>query len=578
MVAPDKPQRTGARDVVADHQCELRSGKDRTGAASGAARPPSRSGRTGGLLLSAGLALTSLAGGATTGEECRGCHTAEVENYLRTGMANSIGPPTMEAETTFLHEFSGSSFEIASSELGMVQAVSRDGLRVERRIKHVIGSGNAAFGFLLEIGDYLYQSPVSYYTKRKRWEMAPGFERHPEPEFDRPVLHECLWCHAGRPNPVAHTQNRYGRPALEHEAISCDRCHGPGTGHLASPSAETIVNPVKLPAAKRDSVCEQCHLGGEERVLNPGRSFGDFLPGMLLEEVFAVYTDDFGAAKPGRFKVVSHAEQLRLSACHRASGDRMWCGTCHDPHAAPADDGPSYRSRCLGCHGESLTDRHAPPVDDCVSCHMVRRPSFDSGHSAFTDHLIARRPQEFSETGQRARSLRAWREPPSAELATRNTGLAYLRLGQRRGREDFMDEGASLLARLAQAGRLDSEGLEALGSALLAKEAPPEAGLKELARDLLGLALEAAPTVAARHRTMAAAEWQLGDRSRAIELLGEAISLDPQNRAAYQVLARIHEESGDVQSAAETWSRYIAVVGPSILAQDKLRSLDPASR
>ena len=515
---------------------------------------------------------------ALANDACRDCHPQEVTSYLTTGMGNSISRPVHQLSGSFDHEFSQSSFAVASSGSGLVQSVERGGLAAEHPIEYVVGSGNAAFGFLVRVDDYVYQSPISFYSKRRRWDMAPGFERHPAPDFDRPVLHECLWCHAGRPRPVPFTQNRYADPVLDLEAISCDRCHGPIEAHLQAPSSGTIVNPAKLPPARRDSVCEQCHLGGEERVLNSGKTFGDFEPGMQLEEVFSVYVEDFGTAEAGRFKVVSHAEQLALSSCYRASGERMWCGTCHNPHETPGNPQAYYRARCLGCHGEDLVSRHSEPVGECVSCHMIRRPSFDSGHSAFTDHLIARNPDSSSEPGRNARRIRAWRDPADPELAQRNLGLAYVRLGERRKREDYLDEGAALLAQLVQTDALDPEGLEALGSVLLSKKAPPEAGLKELAVDLLGRALREAPEIPGRYRTVAAAEWQAGNAGRAIELLTRAIELDPQNRSAYQVLSRIHEESGRRREAIETWRRFLELVPQSLAARTALRELDQAGQ
>jgi len=99
----------------------------------------------------------------------------------------------------------------------------------------------------------------------------------------------------------------------------------------------SIVNPAKLSPARRDSVCEQCHLAGAARVLNPGKSFTDFHPGELLENVFTTYVAALPARDAEALKVVSHAEQLARSRCARESQGRMWCGTCHDPHVQPAD-------------------------------------------------------------------------------------------------------------------------------------------------------------------------------------------------------------------------------------------------
>jgi hypothetical protein len=181
----------------------------------------------------------------------------------------------------------------------------------EYPVEYVIGSGNAAFGYLIRVGDSVYQSPIAYYTKRGDWDMAPGMESHPSPDFDRPVLPECLWCHAGEPNPVSSSQNRYGDPMLDVEGISCERCHGPSARHLTKPSTETIVNPARLAPILRESICEQCHLGGEQRVLHPGKTFGDFQPGMELEEVFSVYVGDHGGASPALTSVNENPPSLR---------------------------------------------------------------------------------------------------------------------------------------------------------------------------------------------------------------------------------------------------------------------------
>ena len=530
------------------------------------------------LLAVCGMALSAAHPcRAAVGDACVPCHPDEVSGYLQTGMGRSISRTAELGAASFDHEFSASSFAIRVTESGIVQSVERGGFAAEYPIDYVIGSGNAAFGFLVRVGSYVYQSPVSYYAKRKRWDMAPGFERHPSPDFDRPVLHECLWCHAGRPSPVPHTQNRYAEPVLQAEVISCDRCHGPAQAHLARPSAETIINPVRLPPDERDSVCEQCHLAGEERVLNPGMNFGDFRPGMRLEDAFSVYVSDFGTERPDQFKVVSHFEQLALSQCYKQSGSRMWCGTCHSPHERPENPSGHYRSRCLECHGTGLADQHAKPEESCVDCHMVRRPSFDSGHSAFTDHLISRAPAETTEAVVTASRLRPWREPHGPALAQRNLGLAYVRLGRRRQLAGFLDEGASLLARLVQDGSLDAVGLEALGSALLSKNAPPGSGLSELGAELVNQALADAPDIPAHYRTAAASEWQAGDPAKAIDLLGQAIRLDPQNRTAYQVLARIHEESSRRREAIGAWERYLQLVPQSIFARAAVRDLEIAA-
>jgi hypothetical protein len=73
----------------------------------------------------------------------------------------------------------------------------------------------------------------------------------------------------------------------------------------------------------------------------------------------------------------SHYEKLSQSACKQASGDRLWCGSCHDPRST-ATGGTSgvFRSRCLSCHQSSACKESMPvrrnASDDCAGCHMLR--------------------------------------------------------------------------------------------------------------------------------------------------------------------------------------------------------------
>ena len=50
----------------------------------------------------------------------------------------------------------------------------------------------------------------------------------------------------------------------------------------------TIVNPRRLSTELQNNVCQRCHLQGIA-VLNDGKSFFDFHPGMKLSEVMNVF-------------------------------------------------------------------------------------------------------------------------------------------------------------------------------------------------------------------------------------------------------------------------------------------------
>ena len=521
------------------------------------------------LVLPGILVLLSVSARAAD-SPCAACHPKQVAGYLETGMGRSVSGSYDQPDGSFSHEFSGSRFTVASSETGMLQRVERDGWSTLQRVDFVIGSGNHAFGYLIARGRHLFQSPISYYSRQGLWDVAPGYEENAHPEFERPVTQECLWCHAGRPRPIGDSLNQYYDPPFEAEAISCDRCHGSAREHLASPSAETILSPSELSTRARDSICEQCHLSGAARVLNPGRSFGDFEPGMELEEVFSVYLyERTGAtASAPEFKVVSHVEQFAASRCAQASGDSLWCGTCHDPHDKPRDTTAFYRQKCQGCHAPDALAGHPTPREDCVACHMPSRQAYDSGHSAFTDHRIARSPEDPAGEPE-PWNLRAWRDP-RGPLARRNLGLAYARLAES-GQSSLQASEAlqNLVPAMREFPEDDVAIPHALGRIFLGR------GRTELAIELFQHVVRVEPGNPRWLESLADGLHASGDDEGAIAALERAIESDPLVESSYRVLAAIYAAAGKRALAAETWQRYLDRVPDSIYARQAKRSMQP---
>jgi len=490
---------------------------------------------------------------------CASCHPKQTAGFARSGMANSLGRPADQPGGSFAHAPSGSRFTIAA-EGGMRHRVARGGLAAEYPVEYFIGSGRKGHSYLVRLGDYLFQSPASYYTARAGWAVSPGYDADPAPDFDRPVTTDCLFCHAGRARPVAGTLNRYQGPPFAVAAISCERCHGPAETHLARPAAGNIVNPAKLPPRARDSVCEQCHLAGEARIPNPGREFPDFQPGREMEEVFAVYVD----AAAGNPRVTGHAEQLGRSACARASAGRLWCGSCHDPHEPAADPARYYRERCLACHGAGLLERHARPVENCAGCHMPRRPASDIPHTSVTDHRITRRSHAEPAPAP-SQQLAAWREPP-APLAQRNLGLAYVSAGERHGSAPHRNEGFRLLTGAEPAFPKDAPLLTALGHLLLLRNRPVEA-VRFFER-----ALDAEPAQAAHHVHLAAAQQEAGQSRSAIRNLERALALDPSLARAYRLLAGIYGGRKQPVLQRQVLERYLRFAPQNLEARRALAS------
>jgi photosynthetic reaction center cytochrome c subunit len=478
----------------------------------------------------------------TGAQRCVFCHQSEVEQYSRFSMAHSLRRAGREPNGTVTT--ADAKITMNSSPTGYWQRLESGGRITNYHIDYVIGSGNHAAGYLLDIAGHLFQSPVAYYKDRHAYDLAPGYEGESNPDFTRPISEGCLFCHSGSSLPVPNTQNEYRPAVFSAEAITCERCHGSAERHLTDPRVGNILNPAKLEPVARDSICEQCHLLGVARVLNPGKKFSDFRPGEPTEDVFTTYVNALppGAAA-GKFKVISHVEQLAKSSCARMSHGRLWCGTCHNPHEKPADPVRYYRSKCLTCHTEDFASPHPSKESNCIGCHMPRRNPKNGGHTVFTDHRIQARPQPETDLPPDT-DIAAWREP-APDLQERNLGIAHIDAGIQQGSARFLVHGYRLLTEVQNQFSTDPDVFSSIGNALLLAKHTSEA---ELAFER---ALQLAPNSVPAETNAAAAYLQAGDMDKAVAHLEHAVALDPLSLEAAVPLIHLYRQEGKPEKAAD---------------------------
>jgi tetratricopeptide (TPR) repeat protein len=489
-------------------------------------------------------------------QRCVTCHPNEDAGYAKNAMAHALTPVSASAlppDGEFEHAFSGTKFSIHSTGSTMTQTLSRKGETEHQSPIFAIGSGSHAVGYLTQVGDHIFQSPLAYYTVKKVWDVAPGYESEPLPDFSRPVTTECLFCHAGKTLPVAGSLNRYQPGVFSAYGITCERCHGDVSSHLKNPAPGSILNPAKLNSAARASVCEQCHLTGEARIPNPGKAITDFKPGMALEDFYTTY---IAAQSTGQsIKVVSHAEQLALSKCAIKSGDKLWCGTCHNPHEKTAQAVAYYRDRCLTCHAATLEKSHAAPGRDCTGCHMPKMPAQDGGHTAFTNHRILRVSSEETAAAP-PDTLTAWREP-DAYVKDRNLALALVTVGLQNQNSAEVIRGYKMINRLAKDFPNDPALYTTLGSVFLKAKEPGEA-LKCFRRVIL-----LQPAYAPYYVNAAAALIAGNQPADAITQLEKARSIDPLLQQPVQMLEQLYREQGQQAKADALAAGYNKAMGIS---------------
>jgi predicted CXXCH cytochrome family protein len=217
-----------------------------------------------------------------------------------------------------------------------------------------------------------------------------------------------------------------------------------------------MVNPAKLAPAARDSICEQCHLSGEIRVPKVGKDEPVLNPGDRLADSVTTFVR---SGSEGQLRVTSHAENLAQSACKRNSGEKLWCGTCHDPHSVPSatEKVAYFRGKCLTCHQTSSCSAsqvlRQANGDNCITCHMPRNPTSDIDHVVFTDHAIPRRP-----TASTSPSLTADLVPFGGGITSaRDLGLAYAMVGLREVNPRYLDRAFRLLQDAVAQGARDPD-------------------------------------------------------------------------------------------------------------------------
>jgi predicted CXXCH cytochrome family protein len=453
-------------------------------------------------------------------------------------------------EGGFTHTPSGIRYSLALRDgqawMSYARTVAGSGppLKGELQLSYYIGSGHRGRTYLFEREGFWFEAPVNYYGKKKLWDMAPNYESAKSMPDTLPVDSNCLHCHAGEVQAaLPEARNKYAGPPFMAGGVTCAACHGDPAQHLAQQGRGSILNPAALPPARRDSVCLQCHLEGNEAIYRTGKSLAAYRPGDDLSD-FVVYFVDARHMEGGG-RATSQYEALLKSACKRASGDKLTCTTCHDPHGSPtaAERVSFYRAKCLACHtGEKMATEHHPEQQDCAACHMPTRGTTDISHEQLTDHNIQKRPgrDDIRPSGGAVALVPVG----GVSAGDREIGLAYAQLAE--GGDRSSGERALTLLRRAEGSGADDVNLhvglgflDQVSGQLKDAEREYEAALAEDSYQCTALA------------NLGVLEASVGHTVQAVRLLERATEADPSQTAAGLNLAFIECKLGDKAKARQ---------------------------
>ena len=504
---------------------------------------------------------------------CAECHGDINQSFMKTDMSRAMSLPSklkelpgLDHPVTVKHPKANRYYQVYRRGADFFQSeyeLDADGKEVfrdEQKISYIMGSGANGFTCLVRRGDYLFEAPLSYYSRTKEWNLSPGYEST-DLSFSRPIEGDCIFCHSGRPQPAEERGGKFKSPPFLELSIGCEICHGPGALHvkerrMAAPLRgnidRSIVNPSKLPGWLADNICMYCHQGLDARALMPGKGYADFRPGTPLADTLAIFVLPIRRGGPPGDPLLQHFVPKTLSQCYVKSGGRLLCITCHDPHQQPAArEVPAYyRSKCLTCHTEKsctlpLRARLAKtPPNDCAGCHMAKQSVQQISHSSLTDHrILARAGEPLPEIAYHMTTpefpdlvyIDAIPQAAPAPIPPLTLFRAYSQLVQLNS--EYAAGFDSALDSLAKAGSDDPAVLTVMGLKLMSADVPRA---QATAAEYFARALAAGSTDPQNFELLATFQVQSGKTQDAIATIQHGLQANPYSPRLYRVFAALY--------------------------------------
>ena len=335
----------------------------------------------------------------TGSEACAKCHQQIYERWKKTPMANVVRDPREHPEAIIPN--------LTTNPLGKF---------TKEQVALVYGSLWKQ-RYFTKIGDDYFPEPAQWDVTNHVWRpyfVAKGSDWwepfYPADNMQRPTGPTCDGCHSV-------DYDIHTKKVVEWN-VGCERCHGPGSEHVAHPTRGNILDPARMEYVEANDACIQCHSQGRPLTSPLEGKYYDwpvgYRVGLHLRDFWQLEDHKLGELSFSHFPDgTAHKNRMQgndfvQSLMYRRG---VTCFTCHDAHGTenyaqlrkPAD------KLCLDCHGplspngprtatiEEHTHHQAgTPGSQCITCHMpkiettladvkVRAHTFAFISPAFTD-------------------------------------------------------------------------------------------------------------------------------------------------------------------------------------------------
>lgn len=308
-------------------------------------------------------------------QACEKCHGQIYDTWKKTPMANIVRDPQEHPDAIIPNLATNTVAKFTKEQVAFVY-----GSIWKQR-------------YFTKVGDDYFPLPAQWEVANHKWSkyLVPNggdwwAQFYPPDNMKRPTGPTCDGCHSV--NYDIHTKQ------VSEWNVGCERCHGPGSEHVARPSGSNILNPSHMDYVAANDTCIQCHSQGQP-LTNPiegkyydwpvgyhvGLKLQDFwkLEDRRLGETNFYYFAD-GTAHKNRMQ----GNDFVQSVMYRRG---ITCFDCHNVHGTDnyAQLRKPAEKLCLDCHGplspngprtatleEHTHHKAGTPASQCVTCHMPK--------------------------------------------------------------------------------------------------------------------------------------------------------------------------------------------------------------
>jgi predicted CXXCH cytochrome family protein len=306
-------------------------------------------------------------------QACEKCHAQIYEHWKKTPMANIVRDPHQHPDAIIPNLATNNVYKFTKDQVAFVY-----GSIWKQR-------------YFTKIGDDYFPLPVQWEFNNHKWSKYFAGDKadwwtkfYPPDNMKRPTGPTCDGCHSVDYD--IHTKQ------VAEWNVGCERCHGPGSEHVAHPLRDNIVNPAHMDYVAASDTCIQCHSQGRPLTSPIEGKYYDWPVGYQvglrlqdfwkLEDHTLAETNFYYFADGTAHKNRMQGNDFMQSVMYRRG---ITCFDCHDVHGTsnyaqlrePAD------KLCLECHGPlspngprtATLEEHTHHKDgsagsQCVACHM----------------------------------------------------------------------------------------------------------------------------------------------------------------------------------------------------------------